>query len=247
MPLFPDRSAVFRSGLWTLHFGGLIVAAFWLTWWMLTPLDFGYRAAYRLLDIDAHIQEFSPQNIYRQGYEKTTEQQRFSHFTAIVKAINADGKGLAKITYENGESPAPTLLREPEVVHLQDVAELVSGFHVAGPLMCLLWLGTAALAKRLRWPQPPARQLVKGTLTLLIMGGALMLAVGPTAVFYWLHTHIFPENHQWFFYYQESLMTTLMKAPDLFGFIAVLWAALGMAIIAIAMLLERRLLKAAQQ
>lgn len=51
-----------------------------------------------------------------------------------------------------------------------------------------------------------------------------LILFGPTKMFYWLHTKIFPHNHQWFFYYQESLMTTLMKAPDLFGFIATIWA-----------------------
>lgn len=250
MPLRPERSLnpgrrFYKTGLWTLHFFGLTVAAFWVTWWLLTPLDFGYSAAYRLLDINAHIEEFGPQNLYRKGYEKTTETQRFSHFQAIVKAINAGGKGLTDITYDNGEVPAPTLLRAPEVVHLQDVAKLVAGFHVAGPLMCLLWLATGIMAKRQRWPQPAARQLVVGTLTFLATVGAVMLIVGPTAVFYWLHTQIFPENHQWFFYYQESLMTTLMKAPDLFGFIAALWVALAMAVIALALVLERRYLRGA--
>ena len=48
--------------------------------------------------------------------------------------------------------------------------------------------------------------------------------------FYALHEWIFPDNHQWFFYYQESLMTVLMKAPDLFGAISVLIALLAIPI-----------------
>jgi len=46
-------------------------------------------------------------------------------------------------------------------------------------------------------------------------------AFGFTDVFYYLHTLVFPDNHQWFFYYQESLMSSLMKAPDLFAGIAI--------------------------
>ena len=42
-----------------------------------------------------------------------------------------------------------------------------------------------------------------------------------------MHEWVFPAEHQWFFYYQESLMTVLMKAPDLFGAIAILIAVLG--------------------
>jgi hypothetical protein len=40
--------------------------------------------------------------------------------------------------------------------------------------------------------------------------------------FYWLHTVVFPSDHQWFFYYEESLMSTLMKAPYLFAPISIM-------------------------
>src|SRR5690606_5060552 len=62
-----------------------------------------------------------------------------------------------------------------------------------------------------------------------ITGITLVIFItGPTKVFYWLHEQIFPDEHEWFFYYQDSLMTTLMKAPDLFGFIAVILVILMM-------------------
>jgi uncharacterized membrane protein len=59
-----------------------------------------------------------------------------------------------------------------------------------------------------------------------LLGGLMSLSVlsiiliGPKQVFYHLHEMIFPADHAWFFYYQDSLMATLMKAPDLFGGIA---------------------------
>lgn len=216
--------SVLRGGFWVLHFLGLTVATFWMAWWLLTPLDFGYRLGYQLLDINAHISEFAPQNLYRHGYEQTTESDHFAHFHAIVSAINAGGDGLADISYQADQVAPQTLLHKAEVIHLQDVANLVALFHVAGPLMLLLWVTTLGWAYYKRWAMPTPQQMLAGGITVLVMSGAILLLMGPTAVFYWLHTHIFPEDHQWFFYYQESLMTTLMKAPDLFGYIALLWA-----------------------
>lgn len=232
--------SLLRSGVWTLHFLGLALAAFWLAWWLLTPLDFGYRLGYQLLDINAHISEFGPENLYRHGYEKTTQAQRFEHFHAILNAVNHGGNGLADIRYQvEGQASTP-LLRDAEVIHLQDVAALISLFHAAGIVSVGVWLATAGLAKRLHWGIPPGRQLLIGGCALLLACGGATLLMGPTNVFYWLHTHIFPEDHQWFFYYQESLMTTLMKAPDLFGFIAVLWVATSVALIVAGILVMRK-------
>ena len=53
----------------------------------------------------------------------------------------------------------------------------------------------------------------------LLIGLALIALIGFEAVFYQLHEWVFPANNQWFFYYQESLMTTLMQAPNLFAYI----------------------------
>ncbi len=55
----------------------------------------------------------------------------------------------------------------------------------------------------------------------------LVVVIGPVKVFYALHELLFPDGHQWFFYYQESLMSTMMKAPELFGWIAMEWALLA--------------------
>ena len=67
-------------------------------------------------------------------------------------------------------------------------------------------------------------------LTLLVIALLLtvvIVAVGPHDVFTALHEFVFPEDHQWFFYYQDSLMTTLMKAPDIFFAIGAAWAVLA--------------------
>tara|TARA_Y100000588_G_scaffold356149_1_gene412087 strand:- start:498 stop:764 length:267 start_codon:yes stop_codon:yes gene_type:complete len=72
------------------------------------------------------------------------------------------------------------------------------------------------------------------TIALSAITTGVVFALGPKQVFYWFHIKVFPEGHQWFFYYQESLMSTLMKAPDLFGFIAVLIAVLTLSIFCVA-------------
>jgi hypothetical protein len=33
---------------------------------------------------------------------------------------------------------------------------------------------------------------------------------------------VFPEGHKWFFYYQDSLMSTVLKAPDSFIYFGVI-------------------------
>jgi hypothetical protein len=67
----------------------------------------------------------------------------------------------------------------------------------------------------------------------LFIFGVMVLFVfiyGPMKVFVLLHESFFPANHQWFFYYQDSLMTTMMKAPDLFFYIAGAWVGLALLI-----------------
>ena len=66
-----------------------------------------------------------------------------------------------------------------------------------------------------------------GIIGFILCCGVLLVLVGPVEVFYALHEWVFPANHQWFFYYEDSLMSTLMKAPDLFGAIALLLSGLA--------------------
>src|SRR5690606_20238475 len=69
---------------------------------------------------------------------------------------------------------------------------------------------------------PALKKILLGFLFVLVILALTVLLIGTTKVFYWLHIKVFPDEHEWFFFYQDSLMTTLMKAPDLFGFISVL-------------------------
>jgi uncharacterized membrane protein len=222
-----------------------LVACFWVAWHSLAAVSFAYPAAYRLLDIDQHISRYGPSNQYKSGFEHTSTEQHYRLFTHIVDAIQHQGKGLRDIRYNpnnNQNQQSITLLTEAEVIHLQDVADLITQFNQAAIACSLIFIGLLIYYVKQRQPPPTARQILVGTLAIMFISGTVLALVGPTHTFYWLHTQIFPDDHQWFFYYQESLMTTLMKAPDLFGLIAALWALLALALFAgLQWLLQRSL------
>ncbi|MCB1808001.1 MAG: DUF1461 domain-containing protein, partial [Candidatus Competibacteraceae bacterium] len=74
---------------------------------------------------------------------------------------------------------------------------------------------------------PSPRRVVLSSLAVLVLLGIGVVLMGPVRVFYQLHIWIFPPGHPWFFYYQDSLMTTLLKAPDIFAPITLSWLLLS--------------------
>lgn len=222
----------------------LLVLALWLAWQALVPVDFGYGIAYQWLDIEQHVQKFAPQNRYRQGFADTSAEQRKALFSAIVHAIQHEGEGLRTLFYTSADGRRHPLLRDAEVLHLQDVARLVRLFDWSALVSALLLAGVMATLKMRRLAPPSLPQMLAGLGVLLAVVALVLVIAGPTTVFYWLHTRIFPPEHPWFFYYQDSLMTTLMKAPDLFGFIAALWSLLALLILTAGYLGLTRWLKA---
>jgi len=206
----------------------LVVCAFataaYLAWMALSAVDFLYPWLYGALNIDAHIERYAPQNRYRHGFQHTTDTERIALFGQIVSAVNHDGRGLEALSYRPGPGRKPIpLLRQPEIEHLRLVAHLVTRLkHAAWVATGLLLL--TAIAMRVAGARP-TRVFRFGAAAVGLMGaGALIFAsfdVSKSGWFDRLHEWVFPPGHQWFFYYQESLMTTLMKAPDLFGPIAV--------------------------
>lgn len=222
-PIFFKCPALFnRFALWPLLFISHLLVVSLLAWQLLAQVDFGYSLGYRLLSIDQHIETFGPQNRYRQDFETTDKAEHLRLFGEIARSIQNNGEGLAEIRYPLPEGGHATLMREPEVVHLEDVARLVNHFYRAGLSAAVLLTVLLVYIYR-RHPRPPRPRKVLGVFGASLLAGALVLwLVGPVRVFYWLHEYAFPKDHPWFFYYQDSLMTTLMKAPDLFGFIGLL-------------------------
>ncbi len=88
---------------------------------------------------------------------------------------------------------------------------------------------------------PSTKKLLISVLSLIALALVLMLAFGTKKLFYWLHAVVFPDDHQWFFYYEESLMSMLMKAPDLFVPISIQLLVLGMSMWLLLLVLLRKL------
>jgi len=224
-----------RLALWPLLFVSHVLAASLLAWHLLAQVDFGFSLAYPLLDIDQHIERFGPENRYKVGFGETSREEHVRLFGEITRSIQSSGEGLANIQYTLPNGQSSTLMRPPEVIHLQDVARLVDHYYMAGLMAAALLVVLVLYARQRRLTPPRPRKVLSVTGASLAVGGVALWLIGPVKVFYWLHEYAFPEDHPWFFYYQDSLMTTLMKAPDLFGFIGallllltlILWALSG--------------------
>lgn len=244
-PAEPPPNLGVRSGralLWCLLALGLLAAALLATWYAWSALDFGYRYWHGALGIGAAIERYAPQNHYRQGFATTTLNERARLFGAIVDAINGATGRLKELRYHAPDGRVlGRLLRPPEIQHLKDVAWLVAWFKAVAAALTMAALATAALAIVRGWPLPRLRNFAGGAGVIGVLIALMLLVFGPTTVFYTLHTWIFPPDHQWFFYYQESLMSTMMYAPVLFGAIAAEWAATALPLFALLMAVQRRL------
>lgn len=221
-----------RLLLWPLLLIGHLLTISLLSWHLLAQFNFAYPFGYKILNIDQHIERYGPLNRYKPYFAQTTPAEHHHLFAAITDAVQNHGKGLAEISYRLPDGTRTALMREAEITHLQDVANLIDVFYWVGWLGGLLWLLLFFIVYRQQRSFPSLKKILGGFGLGLIAIVATVLIIGPQAIFYWLHIQIFPDEHEWFFYYQDSLMTTLMKAPDLFGFITmtlvlfftVLWA-----------------------
>lgn len=203
----------------------LLVTSLFIGWFTLAQMNFAYPLLHSVMNIDEHIAKFGPQNRYRKGFEQTNKAEQVRLFAEINTAIHNEGKGLNKLVYHkpNGQ-PIRKLLRKPEVVHLKDVANLIDAFYLVSTI-CVIVLGfLLGYFVYTKQALPSIKQQAIGIIGFSLIVFIVVMVIGPINVFYALHIWIFPENHQWFFYYQESLMTVLMKAPDLFGAIAAIIA-----------------------
>ncbi|WP_096086301.1 DUF1461 domain-containing protein [Agaribacterium haliotis] len=213
---------VLRPMLFKLLYSlSILLLSLSLAWLLLAPLNFLYPLWHDYGVIEQGIERYAPENRYKAGFADTSAEQRYELFAQINRAIHQHGEGLAQISYESATSGGPQLLlREPEVVHLQDVANLmdvlawVVAANIALFVLLLFW------GRRTKGLLPGVKQVLAFNLALIVLLTALVLMIGPTAVFNQLHIWVFPAEHQWFFYYQESLMSTMMLAPVLFAYIA---------------------------
>lgn len=202
-----------------------------LSWVILAKQNFWYGLWHDYGGIGAAIEEFGPKNHYKEGFAGTTREERVRLFAAINYSVHRGGEGLADIQYHAIaiDGPQP-LLREPEVVHLQDVAHLIDVLFWIGFGSAVCWMGVSGYLLLVKRVIPSIKEQFLSMLGVVGVASVAVLLMGPNRVFEAFHIWVFPENHQWFFYYQESLMSTMMHAPHLFG-----WIAVAMLVLAIAL------------
>jgi uncharacterized membrane protein len=230
MSVFVKKSSL-ATVLWLCTCLFLLVLSLGLSWQINKSANFFYEFWYSKLDIEQTIKTYVPQNTQgKRDFASTNTQQHFKSFNEIVYEINNNGEGLAKLSYQNNDKEQKLLLTTAEVVHLQDVSDLVNTLRSTSIVNALLLLIVILSVYRFKQPKPHKKEqwmaIVIPSATLLITFSVF----GFTDIFYYLHTLVFPENHQWFFYYQESLMSSLMKAPDLF-------AGIGLSLVVIALII----------
>ena len=225
----------FRAFL--LLLSGLLLSLY-IGWMANAHVEYGYSWLYKVLDIEEHIAEFGPQNRYRSGFELVGSTGHIEAFSEIVKSVHNCGLGLSDIKYEANNQEL-SLLHEAEILHLQDVANLIDSIHQLAGLVFLFFV--IVLLIEFKWPFKTLQVVRKKSVAaifsaLIAISMLIVLVVGPQKVFYQMHIWIFPDNHQWFFYYQDSLMSTMMKAPDLFAGIALQIIALSTLVFAVGLL-----------
>ena len=214
--------------LWLLFLLFTFIVTLPVSWWGMAKADFFYSSLHDIIAIDSHIQRYAPRNSFKKTeFEKTTKEQRVALFHDVVKAIHNKGNGLESLAYtrvSNNEKVA--LFTEAEVIHLKDVANLLEKIKPVILGIIFIWLASMIwiLGKRIKLAS--VQRL--SSLALVLIGlVVIVLSFGPEKVFNQLHIWAFPDNHQWFFYYEDSLMSTMMKAPHLFAYISVIWGLLS--------------------
>ncbi|AKH68789.1 Protein of unknown function (DUF1461) [Spongiibacter sp. IMCC21906] len=203
---------------------GLLTLLFVVTlaWAAVASMNYGYGFWHDHGGLAENIEEYGPLNRHRKHFEDTDRQQRISLFAEIVEAVHHGGEGLREIRYQAPGQDYPTaLLHRAEIIHLQDVSQLIRLAKSTLAAASGLWLLLTAGALWRKWPLPTVQQQLYGVVLGSLCMAAALLAFGFERVFYQFHIWLFPPEHQWFFYYQESLMSTMMKAPVLFKYIGV--------------------------
>ena len=200
----------------------LFCTCFYFAWQVSAASNFMYSTWYKILDIESVITTYSPKNINdKHGFEALTKAEHVKLFAEIVSKIQKNGVGLNEISYEDHALNKSTkLLTQAEVIHLQDVANLVSVIKKIGLVGLFVFIFIFAYMTYRNLEIANLQKILTSASILIAVMILGVLVLGPTEVFYLGHELVFPDKHQWFFYYEESLMSTMMKAPALFGPIA---------------------------
>jgi hypothetical protein len=225
------KNNIFPSLLWFGCVIVIVVFSLGVSWQISKSANFFYSSWYDALDIDKVLSKHVPKNTQsKRDYPKDDKRLHLQNFANIVDAIHRDNSALAlvKINYQNSKGEYKVLLTDAELTHLNDVALLlnkVSWLWWTGFFLLLLFiyyyriqLYFSKQVECVRLPNRTQKCLMLASMLLVFI--AILAIWGFTESFYFLHTLVFPVQHQWFFYYNDSLMSSLMKAPEIFAAIA---------------------------
>ncbi|MBL4850964.1 MAG: DUF1461 domain-containing protein [Gammaproteobacteria bacterium] len=219
------------SGLWVITALVGFLLSLIIAWHVLSPLNFFYSQWYSVIGIDENIAEYGPLNRNRKDFATTGRVEHERLMAELVAAINNGGKGLTTIEYKDNKGSAiDTLLTDAEITHMRDVAQLIHWMNICGAALAIILLVLLVWMRRAAIKMSGLSGLFIKMAVLLVVLAVLVLIIGPVKLFYQLHVWLFPDKHQWFFYYEDSLMTTMLKAPVIFGPIAIAWLLIALLI-----------------
>ena len=197
----------------------LLVSCLYVSWQVLSQANFLYDQIYEHNNLEAHVNEFAPLNRYdKESFALTSKTERVRVFGDIAREINTGGDGLGSITYTpEGADAATPFLVEAERDHLQDVANLVSSLKPIGAVIASLLIAFYGFCwyykvSRYQYFWRPSGILVSlfQIAAVAALCVAITFAIGPQQTFYLLHEWAFSDKAQWYFFFEDSLMTTLM-------------------------------------
>ena len=134
--------------LWPLFFTCQLIALALISWHLLAQCHFAYPLGYQLLGLDKHIAEFAPLNRFKQDFEWVAPTEHWRLFGEISDAVQSSGAGLGEISYHLKNGETTTLMHEAEIIHLQDVANLIDGFYWVGSISLCIWIGLIVYARQ---------------------------------------------------------------------------------------------------
>jgi len=228
----------------------LLMVCALLSWHLLSKTNFFFHQIYEINELEEHIDRYAPRNRNRDNFEDTTQEERARIFGEMVSSINSGGSGLSDIEYRDSSGDTiDTFLTEPEVEHLVDVSDIVSSANRAGLMVSGFLLAFYGLNLIVRsrtgasfWKPAGVVSSLAGICMLALLVVAIIFIIGPRESFHILHEWFFADKGQWYFYFEDSLMTTLLP-EHVFGSIAILLFLVSMGIWFVLTLLIARLLR----
>ena len=219
----PIQPGAFKALAKTLgNFGltlALLVSCLYVSWQVLSQANFLYDQIYEHNNLEAHVNEFAPLNRNdKESFALTSKTERIRVFNDIAREINSGGGGLGSIAYTpEGAGAATPFLVQAERDHLQDVANLVSSLKPIGAVIASLLIAFYGFCwyykvSRYQYFWRPSGIFISlfQISAVAVLCVAITFALGPQQTFYLLHDWAFSDKAQWYFYFEDSLMTTLM-------------------------------------